>query len=76
MNPFNTFGPDVFTYLKQICVQIKENIIDDVVFDFLAKYRAKKPVYEPSPLNWRGKEFANISKNYVLANISESTVIS
>ena len=25
MNPFNTFGPDVFTYLKQICVQIKEN---------------------------------------------------
>ena len=26
MNPFNTFGPDVFTYLKQICVQIKENI--------------------------------------------------
>ena len=26
MNPFNTFGPDVFTRLKQICVQIKENI--------------------------------------------------
>ena len=26
MNPLNTFGPDVFTYLKQICVQIKENI--------------------------------------------------
>ena len=26
INPFNTFGPDVFRYLKQICVQIKENI--------------------------------------------------
>ena len=26
MNPFNTFEPDVFTYLKQICVQIIENI--------------------------------------------------
>ena len=26
MNPFNTFGPDVFTYLKLVCVQIKENI--------------------------------------------------
>ena len=26
MNPFNTFGPDVFTYLKQIYMQIKENI--------------------------------------------------
>ena len=26
MNPFNTFWSDVFTYLKQICVHIKENI--------------------------------------------------
>ena len=26
MNPLNTFGPDVFTYLKQIYMQIKENI--------------------------------------------------
>ena len=26
MSPFNTFGPDVFTYLKQIGVQVKENI--------------------------------------------------
>ena len=26
MNPFNTLGPDVFTYLKQIYMQIKENI--------------------------------------------------
>ena len=26
MSPFNTFGADVFTYLKQIYMQIKENI--------------------------------------------------
>ena len=26
MNPFNTFGLDVFTYLKHIGVQLKEKI--------------------------------------------------
>ena len=35
MNPFNTFGPDVFTYLKQICVQIKENITGKTATGFL-----------------------------------------
>ena len=34
MNPFNTFGPDVFTYLKQICVQIKENITGETASGF------------------------------------------
>ena len=34
MNPFNTFGPDVFTYLKQICLQIKENIIGKTASGF------------------------------------------
>ena len=34
MNPFNTFGPDVFTYLKQICVQIKENITGKIASGF------------------------------------------
>ena len=35
MNPFNTFGPDDFTYLKQICVQIKENITGKTASGFL-----------------------------------------
>ena len=34
MNPFNTFGPDVFTNLKQICVQIKENILGKTASGF------------------------------------------
>ena len=44
MNPFNTFGPDILTYLKHIGVQIKEKITGKTarVFDFLAKYRAEK----------------------------------
>ena len=35
MSPFNTVGPDVFTYLKQICVQIKENITGKTASGFL-----------------------------------------
>ena len=35
MNPLNTFGPDVSTYLKQICVQIKENITGKTASVFL-----------------------------------------
>ena len=45
MNPFNTFGLDVFTYLKHIGVQIKEKITGKTTsgfFAFLAKYRAEK----------------------------------
>ena len=34
MNPFNTFGPDVFTYLKQIYVQIKENVTSKTASGF------------------------------------------
>ena len=51
MNPFNTFGPDVFTYLKQICVQIKENIIGKTASGLVTFWQntgPKKPVYEPS----------------------------
>ena len=50
MNPFNTFGPDVFTYLKQICVQIKENVTGKTASGFWQNTGPKKPVYEPSPL--------------------------
>ena len=46
MNPFNTFGPDVVTYLKQICVQIKENITGKPAICFW-----QNTVYEPSPFN-------------------------
>ena len=45
MNPFNTFGLDVFIYLKHIGVQIKENITCKTASGFLlflAKYRAEK----------------------------------
>ena len=35
MNPFNTFGPDVFTYLKQLYMQIKENITGKTASGFL-----------------------------------------
>ena len=49
MSPFNTFGLDVFTYLKHIGVQIKEKITGktaSVFFFFFtffgAKYRSEK----------------------------------
>ena len=45
MNPFNTFGLDVFTYLKHIGVQVKEKITVKTASGFLlffAKYRAEK----------------------------------
>ena len=45
MNPTNTFGLDVFTYLKHIGVQIKEKITGKTSSDFftiLAKDRAEK----------------------------------
>ena len=35
MNPLNIFGPDVSTYLKQIFVQIKENITGKTASSFL-----------------------------------------
>ena len=44
MNPFNTFGLDVFTYLKHKGVQIKEKITGKTASGFLlflAKYRAE-----------------------------------
>ena len=45
MNPFNTFGSDGFTYLKQICVQIKENIIDiDIDIEDLFTVKYYKPI--------------------------------
>ena len=53
MNPFNTFGLNVFTYLKHIGVQINEKITGKTASGFLLfleKYRVKKPVNEPSPL--------------------------
>ena len=34
MNPFITFGPDIFAYLKHISVQIKENITRTTVSGF------------------------------------------
>ena len=39
-----TFGPDIFAYLKQIGVQIKEKKIVrlQVVFDFLGKIQGRK----------------------------------
>ena len=52
MNPFITFGPDIFAYLKHISVQIKEKITLrlQVVFDFFLKNTGpKKSVCEPSP---------------------------
>ena len=44
MNPFNTFGPAVFTYLKQMCVQIKENITGKTAsgFCFFGKTQGQK----------------------------------
>ena len=53
MNPFNTFGPDFFTYLKQIFVQIKENITGKTASGFcifLQNTGPKQQVYKPSPL--------------------------
>ena len=53
MNPFNTFGLDVFTYLKHIGVQIKEKITGKTPSGFLLFWQytgPKKPVNEPSPL--------------------------
>ena len=43
-NPFITFGPDIFTYLKHKGVQIKEKIICETASGFLllGKYRAEK----------------------------------
>ena len=35
MNPFNNFGLDVFTYLKYICLQIKEKITGKTASGFL-----------------------------------------
>ena len=35
MNPFNTFGLDVFTYLKHIGVQLKEKITGKTASGFL-----------------------------------------
>ena len=52
MNPFNTFGMDVFTYLKHIGVHIKENITGKTASCFLLFWQntgPKRPVYEPSP---------------------------
>ena len=54
MNPFSTFGLDVFTYLKHIGVQIKEKITGKTASGFLLFRQntgPKKPVNEPSPLN-------------------------
>ena len=44
MNPFNTFGPDVFTHLKQIYMQIKENITGKSAsgFRFFGKIQGQK----------------------------------
>ena len=55
MNPFNTFGLDVFTYLKHIGVQIKGKKITDKTASvffllFWQNTGQKKPVNEPSPL--------------------------
>ena len=53
MNSFNTFGLDVFTYLKHIGVQIKEKITGKAASGFLLFWQntgPKKPVNEPSPL--------------------------
>ena len=54
MNPFNTFGPDSFTYLKHIGVQIKEKKsmvrLQVFFFFFWQNTGPKKPVYELSPL--------------------------
>ena len=55
MNPLNTFGLDVFTYLKHICVQIKEKIPGKTASGFLIFWQntgPKKPVNEPSPFEW------------------------
>ena len=54
MNPFNTFGLDVFTYLKHKGVQIKEKITGKTASGFLLFWQntgPKKPVNEPSPLH-------------------------
>ena len=51
MNPFNTFGLYVFTYLKHIGVQIKEIITGKTAAGFLLFWQntgPKKPVNEPS----------------------------
>ena len=53
MNPFNTFGLDVYTYLKHIGVQIKAKITGKTASGFLLFWQntgPKKPVNEPSPL--------------------------
>ena len=44
MNPFITFWPDIFAYLKHICVRIREKITCKTAsgFDFCEKYRAEK----------------------------------
>ena len=44
MNPFNTFGLDVFTYLKRIGVQIKEKITGKTAsgFYFFGKIQGRK----------------------------------
>ena len=56
MNPFNTFGLDVYTYLKHIGVQIKEKITGKTASGFLLFWQntgPKKPVNEPSPFGFR-----------------------
>ena len=55
MNPFNTFGLDVFTYLKHIGVQIKEKITGKTASGILLFWQntgPKKPVNEPSPFDF------------------------
>ena len=53
MNPFNTFGLDVLTYLKHIGVQIKEKITGKAASVFFLLFwqntGLKKPFNEPSP---------------------------
>ena len=54
-NPFITFGPDSFAYLKHISVQIKEKITCKTASGFLLfgiNTGPKQPVCEPIPLFW------------------------
>ena len=64
MDPFIIFGPDIFAYLKNIGVQIKEKITGTcktaIGFGLFWKNTGpKKPVCEPSPYSrmsrWNGK---------------------
>ena len=69
MNPFNTFGPDAFSYLKEIYMQIKEHITGKTASGFwlFGKIQGQKSQFMNLAL-YSIFNLANFRPLYILTN--------